>query len=87
MQKVSLSALFMLDGDGNRHAEPVLASYLRTASCRVAHDPGALGIAHIYEMPTNRPSALVLNRGIIQQQLMASSFMRTDQVGYSGLFS
>jgi len=56
VRRVDFADNSVLDGLGA--SWPVLASYLRTASCRVAHDPGALRIEHIYEMPTTRPSGL-----------------------------
>ena len=37
-----MSLLFVLDGDGNRHAEPDIDSYLRAANFRVARDTGTI---------------------------------------------
>jgi hypothetical protein len=37
-----VSLLFVLDGDGNRHAEPDIDSYLRAANLRVARDKGTI---------------------------------------------
>jgi len=41
-ERPSLGPLFTLDYDGNRHAEPVHASYLRTAGFRFDRDTGTI---------------------------------------------